>query len=58
MNGAKVKHDEVLMPNDKIHVEIRGHWHAGQVKWSNDVYAGLMFKRPVREETLNSITSS
>ena len=58
MNGAKVKHDEVLMPNDKIHVEIRGHWHAGQVKWSNDVYAGLMFKRPVNEETLKSITSS
>lgn len=55
MNGAKIKHDEILATNDKIDVKIKGIWHAGQIKWSNDTFAGVMFKTPIKAEFVSAM---
>jgi LPXTG-motif cell wall-anchored protein len=58
MNGAKIKHDEILATNDKVDVKIMGIWHAGQIKWSNDTFAGVMFKTPVKAEFVSAMIQS
>lgn len=58
MNGAKLKHSEIFTTNDRLHVKIGNGWHAGQIKWSNDSFAGVMFKTPLGAEMFNNIFNS
>ncbi len=52
-NGAKLNHPGTIRSETTVHIGLLENWHVGQIKWHNDLYAGVLFKTPLDEETFN-----
>lgn len=55
MNGAKLQHPGGLEGERRIDINLNGFWHSAQIKWSNALFAGVMFKTPLDEDTLQTV---
>ena len=58
MNGAKIKHSKTIKEKSTLQIYLGDEWHRGQVRWSNDHYAGVMFKVPIKAEAFKVITQN
>lgn len=58
MNGAKIKHRASIAAQGVLEISLGGQWHAGQIKWRNDMFAGVMFKTPLDAETFGDVMSA
>jgi hypothetical protein len=57
-NGAKLKHETSVGLSNKISIQLGQAWHIAHVKWSNGVFAGIMFKLPLSPDTFRDLTES
>jgi|GEM_PF-6378775 len=57
-NGVKVQHGELLGGQKKVNLHINGKWLSGHVIWSNDSFAGVQFKRPMKALTFNAFVET
>lgn len=55
MNGAKLQHPGGLEGERRIDLNLNGLWHSAFIKWSNPLFAGVMFKTPLDESELKTI---
>jgi hypothetical protein len=56
MNGAKIKHSNKIEEKSVLHIHLGDTWHLGQVRWSNNYYAGVKFKVPIDPKAFEGIT--
>lgn len=54
-NGVKVQHGGALGGEKKVNLYINRQWHAGHIIWSNDTFAGVQFKKPMKAQTFNTV---
>lgn len=54
MNGFKMQHPDAISSQRKLSVQINGGWHVGQIMWSNKMFAGIKFKKPIDRETFKA----
>lgn len=54
-NGVKIQHGSLLDGAKKVTLHINDEWHAGHIIWSNDSFAGVQFKKPMKAQTFNSV---
>ncbi len=58
MNGAKIQHAELINKQKKLQIELDGTWYPGQIKWRNQMFAGIKFDRSIGTQTFNTILQS
>ena len=58
MNGIKILHSGVILKQHKLRIQLDGTWHLGQIKWSNDLFAGVKFNKPISNQTLDTVIQS
>lgn len=54
MNGAKLRHSGEIDREVELGLQLDGTWYSGQIRWFNDNFAGIKFRRPLNIETLES----
>ena len=57
MNGLKMQHPDAINGQRKLSVQIGGSWHVGQIMWSNKMFAGIKFKKPIDRQTYTAFLS-
>ncbi len=55
MNGLKIRHPDMLQSQRKLRLKIDGTWYFARIMWSNKMFAGIRFKKPINSETFHSI---
>lgn len=58
MNGMKIQHSGGVDEHQKLRIQLGDTWHSGQVKWSNDRFAGIKFNKPISHQILDVIIQS
>ncbi len=58
MNGAKIKHPKLTIKRRKLLIELGGRWCSAQIKWSNTLFAGLKFDRPLDKQTMSKVLNA
>lgn len=58
MNGAKIKHSRNIDTQDKLQIKLGGKWHLGYIKWSNEMFAGVMFKTPIGPKIISDVVKA
>ncbi|MGB6317480.1 MAG: PilZ domain-containing protein, partial [Litorimonas sp.] len=56
MNGAKIGHAAQLSEGMEVGLQLAGTWHSGTIRWNNDNFAGLKFKRTLNAADLSVVT--
>lgn len=57
MNGLKMQHPDAIDGQRKLSVQIGDSWHVGQIMWSNKMFAGIKFKKPIDRKTYTAFLS-
>jgi len=57
-NGFKIEHDGQIEKAQTLKVQLNGKWHVGQIKWHNNFYAGVRFKKPIAEKSFRDIITN
>lgn len=47
MNGFKIQHPGVIQRQGPLSVNLAEAWHEADIKWTNNLFAGVRFKRPL-----------
>lgn len=55
MNGAKLQHQSLIKNQRRISIKLDDSWYAGQIKWSNNLFAGVKFDKPISPQSLNQL---
>lgn len=58
MNGGKVQHSGEIEKQKTIKLEINGRWYAGKIIWTNEAFAGVSFKKPLKSSIFNAAVSA
>lgn len=57
-NGAKLNHLKSIKSKSNVHLELGNSWYLGQIKWHNNLFAGVKFKAPLDVPTFDEIVNT